>query len=76
MSQIVDRLMQGEEVPFDEMRPLKLCTFCAGRLGNRISVEEPHLVCVTTGTVHGYGEWSDITHCGRDCTGRTWAHRV
>jgi hypothetical protein len=67
---------ENDEVDMSIVKLLKVCRRCDGRYGERVRANDPHLVNMTTGTIHAYGEWADVTGCGRDCTGPTWLHKL
>jgi hypothetical protein len=67
---------ENDEVSTSIVATTGVCSICNGRYGERVRAHDPHLINMTTGVIHTYGNWSDVTGCGRDCTGPTWMHKL
>ena len=72
---LTQMLQRGETVDIGRIWIRKVCDKCYDKVGSRMRSDDPHLINVFNGVVHGYGEWADRTACGRNCTGPTWWHR-
>jgi hypothetical protein len=74
--QLMKMLRDGETIPFERIRITGVCSRCYERVGSRMRSDDPHLINIYSGVIHGYGNWSDTTACKQDCTGPTWCHKL